>query len=97
MQRREVCSGCYVGFSVLVAVRMLTFMKCYYYHRTESTQILSKTEVVAMISHAQMLPSTVEVGENDTFFFFFFSNFVAAALLPTCDHSDERVSNCSPN
>lgn len=82
--------------SVLVAVRMLTFMKCYYYHRTESIQILSKTEVVAMISHAQMLPSTVEVGESDTYIYIYL-NFVAAALLPTCDHSDERVSNCSPN
>lgn len=65
-------------------------MKCYYYHRTESTQILSKTEVVAMISHAQMLPSTVEVGENDTFFFF----FKTLLLLLCCRHVTIQMKGC---
>ncbi len=53
MQRR--CSDCGGGYFCLVAVRLLTFIKCYYYHITESIQILSKTEVVAMIRRAQML------------------------------------------
>lgn len=70
---------------------MLTFMKCYYYHRTESIQILSKTKVVAMISHAQMLPSTVEVGENYTFFFFFFQTLL---LLLCCRHVTIQMKGC---
>lgn len=59
MQRR--CGGGGGRYFCLVPVRMLTFIKCYYYHITESIQILSKTEVVAMIRHAQMLSSSVEM------------------------------------
>lgn len=50
MQRR--CSNCCGGYFCLAAVRMLTFIKCYYYHITESRQIPSTAEVVAMIRHA---------------------------------------------
>lgn len=60
MQSR--CSG--GGYFCLVAVRMLTFIKCYYYHITESIQILSMTEVVAMIRDAWLLPSSVEMEEK---------------------------------
>lgn len=57
-------------FFGLAAVRMLTFIKCYYYHITESIQILSKTEVVAVIRYARMLPSAVEMEENDINIYF---------------------------
>lgn len=58
------CSICGGGYFCLVAVRMLTFIKCYYYHITESIQILRETEVAAMIRHAHMLPSSTEMEEK---------------------------------
>lgn len=79
MQRR--CSDCGAGYFCLVAVRMLTFSKCYYNHITESIQILSKTEVVAMIRHAQMLSSSVEMEENEIYIYV---NIYQTLLLPLC-------------
>ncbi len=70
MQRRF--SDCGGRYFCLVPVRMLTFIKCYYYHITESIQILSKTEVVAMIRHAQTLSSSVEMEKKKKIYIYIY-------------------------